>query len=115
MLMAQAVISASSIGLPRLGVSANALPVAITTARAITETAGLGIDMLDLPFAIYSPARDGVVMLIGETEDRRLRLEFAARGHELLTGRLNVTRLVPGPALQDRRTAIPAPWHAAPG
>src|SRR5262245_66495783 len=113
--MFQAVMSASAIGLPSPGVSAAAdpAPKASTTARART---GLRIDMLDLPVALDAPARDAVVVLVGERQRGCHRLlGLAARGHELGARRLYVAGLVPGAALQDDRLAVPAPRHAEAG
>src|SRR5262245_34432626 len=110
--MFQAVMSASLIGLPRPGDSAAAVgaPKVSTTARART---GLCIDMLDLPVALDAPARDAVVVLVGERQ-RGCHWLFglAARGHELGASRLHVPGLVPGAALQHDRLAVPAPRHA---
>src|SRR5262245_5690193 len=113
--MFQAVMSASVIGLPRPGVSAAAVPApkASTTARART---GLRIDMLDLPVAVDAPARDAVVVLIGERQRARHRFfGLAARSHELGASGLHVAGLVPGAALQHDRLAVPAPRHAEAG
>src|SRR5580704_2612472 len=77
---------------------------------------GLRIDMFDLPFAVDAPAGDAVVVLVGERERSRQRLGgLAACGDELGAQGLRVAGLVPGPALQDRRLAIPAPRHGEAG
>src|SRR5262245_34597180 len=113
--MFQAVMSASVIGLPRPGVSAAAVPAPKASTTARTRT-GLHIDMLDLPVALNAPARDAVVVLVGERQRTRHRLlGLAAGGHELGARRLHIAALIPGPALQHDRLAVPAPRHTEAG
>src|SRR3954447_24664192 len=110
--MFQAAISPSAIGLPRPGVSASALP-APKLQTTPTASSSLRVDMLDLPFAVDTPAGDAVVMLVRERErscDGLLSL--AAGGDELGSRRLHIAGFVPGAALQDGGLPVPAPRHA---
>src|SRR5882724_2401485 len=77
MLMSQEAIAASSIGLPRLGVSADAAGMATSKSEA-ARSARLGVNMLDLPAAADAPARDRVVMLVGKGQYRRRFRQLAA-------------------------------------
>src|SRR4051794_30341559 len=114
--MFQGAISASVMGLPSPGVSAltAAKPSASAQPAAIAAMEkALRIDMLDPPVGVDAPARDAVVVLVGEAErvcDWLLRL--SARGDELGAQRLHVAAFVPGAALQHHGLAVPAPWHA---
>src|SRR5712691_8538446 len=113
--MSQALMSVSEIGFPSLGVWASAAPEPQTSARKKARTR-LGVDMFDLPIAADPPARDAVVVLVGERENICNRLlGLAPNGHELGASRLRVACLVPSAALQDCGTAIPAPGRAEPG
>src|SRR3979411_3527215 len=104
------VIALASLGVCGAGDCASAAPA--PNASANTRAAGLRVDMLDLPLAVDPPARDAVVVLVGEGERRRdRRLGFAPCRHELGTQRLHVAGLVPGAAFPDRRLAAPAPPH----
>src|SRR5579871_2288973 len=116
MLMSQLAIAASSIGLPRCGVSAHDGP-AFASARTAANAARFGssVNMLNLTIGPDAPACDRIIVLIGESQDRRRFCQFAAHGDELRTGRLYVAGLVPGAALQGRRTAVPSPRHAKAG
>src|ERR1035438_5669922 len=98
MLMSQAAIAASSIGLPSLGVSANAAPLVIASNRVAARIARSGVNMLDLPVAADAPTGDRIVVLVGKAQDRRRFRQLAARGHEFGAGRLHIAGLVPGPA-----------------
>src|SRR5579863_6045254 len=111
MLMSQLAIAASSIGLPRCGVSAKDAPARITSASAAITTIrlSLSVNMLDLAAAADTPACDRVVVLIGKTQHRRRLGQFAANRDKFSTGRLHIARLVPCAALQRRRSSIPAP------
>src|SRR3954469_21258504 len=105
--ISQAAMSASVMALPSFGVSAATAtaPNARTSEAAIKL---LRVDMLDLPAAADAPAREAVVVLIGEggrIGDRFLGL--APRRHEVLAKRLRVAGLVPGAALQHGRLAVP--------
>src|SRR5262249_6114688 len=71
--------------------------------------------MAHLTLAADRPAGDGVEVVAREGAHRGRLAGLSALGHELLAGRLRVAGLVPGPALQDRGTAVPAPRHAEPG
>src|SRR5450755_974041 len=115
MLMSQAAMAASSIGLPRLGVSANEASVIIADNNAAEKIAHLAVNMLDLPIASDAPTGDRVVVLVGKGQDRRRFRQFAARGHEFGAGRLYIAGFIPRPALQRGRAAVPAPWHAETG
>src|SRR5437667_10805254 len=113
--MSQALMSASEIGCPSRGVWASAAPEPKTSARTKARTS-LSVDMFDLPIAADPPARDAVVVLVGEREKIRNRLlGLAAHGHELGASRLRIDSFVHSTALQDLRTAIPAPVRAEAG
>src|SRR5256885_1598647 len=112
MLMSHAAISAGSRGIPRFGPAEKAALEARPSARAMAES--LCVDMFHLPFAVDRPAGEAVVVLVREPQHVRDLLGLAALGHELGAGRLHVAGLVPGAALQYRRTAVPPPWHAEP-
>src|SRR3569832_1313130 len=58
MLMSQLAIAASSIGLPRCGVSAFDEPTAVASTSAAAKRMGLGVDMLHLPARRDAPAGD---------------------------------------------------------
>src|SRR5947208_1211124 len=107
--MSQPASSAGLIGFPRSGAWAKATFAPRTS--AIT-TVSLRVHMLHLPATLDRPTGDGVVVLAGEAVQRRNFRSFAARGHQLGSGRLLVAALVPRPALQYRGTAIPAPRRA---
>src|SRR5215831_15039101 len=79
------------------------------------KSAALGVDMFDLAVAFDRPAGDAVVVLTWKAEDIWNGLGFPAFGDDLRAGRLHVPGLVPGAALQDRRTAVPVPGHAKAG
>src|SRR5216117_1353340 len=78
----QAAMSASVIGLPSLGASACAATAPKATASAAAR-ADLCVDMLDLPFAVDAPARDAVVVLVGESNRAWRPLGLAAPRDEL--------------------------------
>src|SRR4051812_12264966 len=109
--ISQAAISASVMGLPSFGVSAaTATAPNVRTSEAASKI--LRVNMLDLPGAADAPAREAVVVLIGEAQrvgDGFLGL--APRRHEVLPQRLRVAGLVPGAALQYGGLAVPAPRH----
>src|SRR6266853_5297399 len=137
-LMSQAAISAGLIGFPRFGAWAKATPalrasVSVTAnlcskraqrnaaaafsgkseeAAASCALRRLRVNMLHLPAALDRPTGDGVVVLAGEAGQRRNFGGFAARRHQLGSGRLLVAGLVPRPALQYRGAAVPTPRHA---
>src|ERR1700761_6336799 len=112
MLMSQLAIAASSSGLPRCGVSAlDRLAVAASKITAASRT-GLGVDMLDLAARCNAPARNRIVVLVGEAQNRRRLGEFHAHGNKFGARGLHVAGLVPRPALQCGRAAVPAPRHA---
>src|ERR1700692_532541 len=90
MLMSQAAMAASSIGLPRLGVSANEAPVIIADNKEAEKIAHLDVNMLDLPIASDAPTGDRVIVLIGKAQDRRRFRQFAACGDEFGAGRLYI-------------------------
>src|SRR5262252_9355724 len=106
MLMSHAAISASEIFAPRPGDCADAAPQASASARTAR---GLCVDMFHLPLAVDRPAREAVVVLVGEGERIRRFLGLAALGDELGAQRLHVSAFVPRAALQDHRLAVPAP------
>src|SRR5712671_1683604 len=103
------------VAVPLPGGRASAAPEPKASARR-RATDCLSVHMFDLPVAGYPPARDAVVVLVGEREKIRNRLlGFAPHGHELGASRLRVAGFVPGAALQDRGTAVPAPGRAEAG
>src|SRR6185369_5632501 len=110
--ISQAAISASVIGLPSFGVSAaTATGQNVRTSEAASKV--LRVYMLDLPGAADAPAREAVVVLVGEPERVGDRfLGFTPCRHEVLAQRLRVAGLVPGAALQHGGLAVPAPRHA---
>src|SRR5258708_13059794 len=117
MLMSQAAMAASSIGLPRLGVSAREASVISISADndAAEKIANLDVNMLDLPIASDAPTGDRVVVLIGKGQDGRRFRQLAARGDEFGAGRLHIARFIPRPALQRGWAAVPAPRHSETG
>src|SRR5437899_899337 len=102
MLISHAAISAASIGLPRLGPSAEAASAARQKASQTAVSSQLCVNMLDLPRAGDPPAGDRVEMVGQRHRDRWDRLQLPALGDKLRTGRLHVAGLVPGAALQNR-------------
>src|SRR5215470_2344309 len=115
MLMSQAAMSAVPTDLPRLGPSAAAAPATSKSANQKPEITQLRVGMFNLPRGVDRPAGDGIAVLVQNRRHRGDHLQFAALGDELGSGRLRITSLVPGAALQDRGTAIPAPWHPEAG
>src|SRR5437899_12073970 len=100
--MSQALMSASEIGFPSRGVWASAAAEPKTTARTKARTS-LSVDMFDLPIAADPPARDAVVVLVGEREKIRNRiLGLAPHGHDIVASRSRVASFVPSSSLQDR-------------
>src|SRR4030081_1240052 len=71
MLMSQAAMAASSIGLPRLGVSANEASVIRADSNEAEKIANLDVNILDLPIVYDAPTGDRVVVLIGKGQDGR--------------------------------------------
>src|ERR1700722_3724972 len=63
MLMSHEAMVASSIGLPRLGVSASETPPIIARPTEAAKITCLNVDMLDFPVAADAPTGDRVVML----------------------------------------------------
>src|SRR5438874_9148315 len=110
--MSQGASSCAVIGLPRPGVSADALD-ANTSATATSRF--LRIDMLDLPLVVDRPAGDAIEMLAREGEHRRRLRGLAAMRDDLGARRLHIAAFVPGSALQHRRSTVPAPGHAEAG
>src|SRR5438552_16803835 len=109
--MSQALMSASEIGFPSRGVWASAAPEPKTSARTKARTS-LSVDMFDLPIAADPPARDAVVVLVGERENIRTRLlGLAPPGDERGASRLRVAGFVSGAPVLARGTAIPPPGH----
>src|SRR5580765_6536980 len=110
MLMSQGAISASVIGLPRLGPSAANAP-ALTTRQAAAKTTSR-IDMADFPLVIDGPAGDRVEMLAREGKHRGRCRGLSANFDEVGARWLCGAGFVPRPALQNCRLPIPAPRHA---
>src|SRR5215470_4189116 len=75
MLMSHAAISASEIFVPRPGDWAKAAPQQTKRAAAIVRSS---VDMFHLPLAVDRPAREAVVVLVGEGERIRRLLGLAA-------------------------------------
>src|SRR5262249_15089913 len=111
MLMSQGAMSASVMRTPSPGESAIAAP----EMSARTASSSLYVDMLHLPLAVDRPAREAVVVLVGERERIRRLLRLAALSDEFGAQRLHVAAFVPRTALQDHRTAVPVPGHAEAG
>src|SRR5260370_3786980 len=111
-LMSQAAMSAGLIGLPRFGVWAKATPALRATASMTANPRKLRVYMLHLPAALDRPTGDRVVVLAVEACHRRKSRGFAARRHQLGSGRLLIAGLVPRSALQYRGAAVPSPRHA---
>src|SRR6516164_950031 len=102
-------MSASEIGAPSRGESAAASGATLSANARRAGAMRLGIDMLDLALAADTPARDRIVVLIGEGRDVRDRPGLPAQGDELGAEWLGIARLVPGAALQNDRLAVPPP------
>src|SRR5207244_13022607 len=106
MLMSQAAISAASMGLPRLGPAARQPKL---TAKIDSAAVNLCVDMAYRPGAADRPAGHAVVVLAREGGDRRDFRALPPQRDDLGARGLHVARLVPGPALQYGRAAIPVP------
>src|SRR5580704_11712507 len=115
MLMSQSASSASLTGLPRPGGSAAGAEPAMPSTSASERASCLPVDMLELPFAVDRPAGDDVHVAHRERGHRNVDLGLAALGEHLAAGRLHISGLVPGAALQHHRLAVPAPRRAEPG
>src|SRR5262245_37982931 len=115
MLVSQGARSAGSIGLPRPGPAAEAMPAQNASAIAKAYRSSSRVDMFHLPARIDTPARDGVEVLVREGHRGNGRLQLAARGDEFGARRLHVALLVRGPALQGGGPAIPAPRQTKTG
>src|SRR5438128_8316003 len=110
-LMSHAATSAGVSGFPRFGACANAafeLRQSVSTTR---HSPILRVHMLHLSVAFDRPTRDGIVVFVRKSGHGRNARGFAASSDELGPGRLRIPRLVPRPALQYRRTAVPPPRH----
>ena len=69
--------------------------------------------MLDLPIAVDAPARDAVVVLVGEAQRSRHRLLWSRRApRRIRRAAAARCRLRPRRGFAGRRLAIPAPRHA---
>src|SRR5215470_7841475 len=108
-LMSHTTMAAGSIGWPRLGPAAATTPAARQSARHAAASLPLGVDMLHLPRAVDRPAGDGIAVLVQHRHGGRDRLQLPAFGHKVGASRLHVAGLVPGAALQDGGTTVPAP------
>src|SRR5262249_40902274 len=107
MLISQALRSLSLTGWPRLGDSARAAPASSSTAARTS----LCVHMFHLSGGFDRPGGRPVVMLAGKARDVGNTLGLAALGYDLRACRLHVAGLVPGAALQHRRSPVPAPRH----
>src|SRR5215471_1748642 len=106
MLMSQEARSSGEIGLPRLGLCWAATGDASARRRAgAAATKILRIDIFHLAIAGHGPGLDHVVVV---------NTAVAAQRDELRAGRLDVTSLVGGAALQHRGAAVPLPCHTEP-
>src|SRR5262249_25304504 len=114
-LMSHAPRAAGSIGCPRWGPAAATTPATSQSARHAAAILPLDVDMLHLPRMVDRPARDGIAVLVQHRHGGRDRLQLPTFGHKFDTGRLHVAGLVPGAALQDGGTTVPAPGHAKAG
>src|SRR6266404_2685446 len=111
MLMSQAAISALSMGLPRLGPAARQPKL---TAKINSAAVNSCVDMAYRPGAADRPAGDAVKVLAREGGDRRHFRSLSPHRDDLGARGLHVARLVPGPALQHGRAAIPVPGDTEP-
>src|SRR3989475_2588932 len=105
MLMSQAAISAGSIGVPRFGPAEKAALEPRPSAR--TMPGSLCVNMFHLPFAVDRPAREAVVVLVREAEDRRDLIGLPALGNQPGAGPLHASRLGPSAAPQHRQAPRP--------
>src|SRR2546427_3865384 len=103
MLMSHAAISSGVAARPRFGPSAANATAEVRAKPEAAMRIALHVDMLHLALVGNGPGRDGIGVI-----DRPV----AAPGDHLLARRLDVTGLVGGAALQDRRVAVPTPWNA---
>src|SRR3954465_4629723 len=110
MLMSHGAISASVIGLPSFGPCAET--AATLSSTPVATRKALRVDMANASLLVDGPARDRVEVLARERADRRRLGSLPAPRDELGAGRLHVSALVPGAALQHGRPAIPTPRHA---
>src|SRR4029077_1572631 len=110
--MFHAAMSAGSIGLPRFGPSASALP-AINVVSPHNSNK-LRIYMAHLSLRIHGPAHDSVEVVIGKTKHGWNRRQLAPRRNKLRARGLRISVLIPGSALQNRGASAPAPWHPEP-
>src|ERR1700689_3302459 len=104
MLTSHGAISSGLAALPRLGLSAAAVPYPIRGARHAARNA-LRIDMFDLAALCNAPAGNPVEMIIGPR---------AAIGDELGPRWLHISGFVGRAALEGGRAAIPPPGRAEP-
>src|SRR5260370_41548651 len=111
-LMSQAEMSAGPMGFQRSGVWAKATLALRASVSVTANPRRLRVYMLHLPAGLDRPTGDGVAVLVGEAGHRRNSRGFAARRHQLGSGRLLVAGLVPGSTLQYRGAAVPSPRHA---
>src|SRR5712691_11294722 len=111
MLMSQAAISAASMDLPRLGPAARQPKL---TAKINRAPVNLCVDMAYRPRAADRPAGHAVVVLAREGRDRWYFRSLPPHRDDLGARGLHITRLVPCPALQYGRAAIPVPGDTEP-
>src|SRR5216683_2657162 len=114
-LISQAATSAGSIGVPRLGPSANATLMLRANTNEALSTKILCIGMADLPFGVDRPTSDRVEVLVGKRPDRCDILQLAALSYELGACGLEVPSFIPGPALKHCGATGPMPSHAETG
>src|SRR5436190_6729208 len=110
MLMSHGARSASVIGFPSFGPCADAAPTLISKLAAMRRA--LRVDMANASLLVDGPAGDRVEVLARERADRRRLGGLSAHRDEFPAGRLHVSALIPGAALQHSRAAVPAPRHA---
>src|SRR5262249_61279827 len=102
MLMSHVAISPGSIGLPRFGPAAEAVPAPRPSASTTAKRASLRVNMFHLPIALDRPTGNAVEVLARKARYGRDTLCLAALAHDLGAGPLHVAALVPFPALPDR-------------
>src|SRR4051812_15267857 len=108
MSMSQRFMSPTLTGLPRCGAILSlfwawAAPASKHPAsRKKHKARALRIDMTHPPIGGDAPAGHRIEMMIAEGGDGRLAGKLAALGHKGGAGGLEIARIVPGAALQDR-------------
>src|SRR5262249_60336022 len=94
MLMTHAAISDGSIGLPRFGPTAEAVPAPRPSASTTAKRASLRINMFHLPIALDRPTGNAVEVLARKARYGRDTLGLAAFRHDLGACRWHVAAFV---------------------